>query len=185
MTGPSAPFSDANPHASASSPGGERRIERSVETALSSNTQARAALLLFVRSGRAEVDRQRARLRLNAGATPIVVGRSLAGSSSGCPIRTRRIRAAARLTARVSGVGWVRLANHHASGGRRRRRAGARLRSLPRSGGAARVPPGSAQAQLSRPRRNRSRCRRDHDQARDWFTCMGIVVVAIQLEPAS
>jgi hypothetical protein len=72
-----------------------------------------------------------------------------------------------------------------------RRAAGAaaartlRLRSLLRSGRAARVPPRSAQAQLSRPRRNRSRCRRDRDKARDWFTRMGIAVVAIQLEPAS
>jgi hypothetical protein len=29
------------------------------------------------------------------------------------------------------------------------------------------------------------RCRRDHDKSRDWFTSMGIEVVAIQLEPAS
>jgi len=60
-----------------------------------------------------------------------------------------------------------------------------RLRYLLRSGGAARVPPQVAPDPARPTAPNRSRCRRDHDQARDWFTCMGIVVVAIQLEPAS
>jgi hypothetical protein len=139
----------------------------------------------LVRRRRAGMDRRPFRPHLYAGATPVVVWRSLAGRFVGLSDPDTSHQAVARWTARVSGVGWVRLANHPASGGRRGSRSGPRLRSLLRSGGAARVPPRSPQAQLSRPRRNRSRCRRDRDKARDWCTRMGIAVVAIQLEPAS
>jgi hypothetical protein len=50
---------------------------------------------------------------------PLSCGARSRAASSGGPRRTRRISAAARLTARVSGVGWVRLANHPAASGRR------------------------------------------------------------------
>jgi hypothetical protein len=50
---------------------------------------------------------------------PLSCGAPSRAASSGGPTRTRRIVATARLTARVSGVGWVRPANHPASSGRR------------------------------------------------------------------
>jgi hypothetical protein len=74
---------------------------------------------------------------------PLSFGAPSRAASSGCPTRTRRISAVARLTARVSGVGWsgLRIILRRAAVAAAARAL--RLRSLLRSGGANRVAPRS------------------------------------------
>jgi hypothetical protein len=79
----------------------------------------RRGRLRLVRRRRAEVDRQRARCDRTRERRPLSCGAPSRAASSGGPTRTRRIRAAARLTVRVPSVGWVRLANRPASSGLR------------------------------------------------------------------
>jgi hypothetical protein len=76
-------------------------------------------LSVLVLCRRARMDPRQFRPHLYAGATPVVVWRSLAGCFIGLSDPDTSLGAAARLTARVSGVGCVGLANHPAPGGRR------------------------------------------------------------------
>jgi len=72
----------------------------------------RRGRLHLVRRWRAGMDHRYFRPHLYAGATPVVVWRSHARCFIGLSDPDTRISTVARWTGRVSGVGWVRLANH-------------------------------------------------------------------------
>jgi hypothetical protein len=124
----------------------------------------------LVRRRRAGMDRRPFRLHQYAGATPVVVWRSLAGRFIGRSDPDASHQRGRSFDARVSGVGWVRFANHPASSGRRGSCAGpAPSISAAIRGGRSRsapVPPDPAQPTvpkpISLPSRSRSGARLVH-----------------------